>query len=246
MYPKSEIQSLNLRREINSRLRFLKQRMVESAIEHHYWGGTIPELPEGMRQPPEWAKEAAYAAWEQGLGIPFRHISKEGIKQDPRGSVKELIGIYESMLAFVANPRPEEADPEVREAAVKLRRFASKIVAKKLIQYLKKLEANIDRLLPAPTQAELVAIGERYTRGLRSANENDDSFLGIKTTTSKIYYLIWLFWPKLEARSSLTAKDLRDWLSKDFGLHSSDKLAESVHTKLRLSRYKKPGLSKAT
>ena len=172
MHPKSAIQSLNLRREINRRLLFLKRRMAESIVEHHFMHGKISALPEGMKIPPEWALNSARLAWETGLGSPFKDMNPEGIRKDPRGSVKQMIGLYESMLSFVANPMPQENAPEVRDAVDKLRRYSSQIVARKFLTHLKNLEKHLDRLLPPPTPEQLLNIGGRYIEGLHAGQVN--------------------------------------------------------------------------
>ncbi|HTJ78663.1 MAG TPA: hypothetical protein VL357_06670 [Rariglobus sp.] len=56
MYPKKELQQLNLKRELTKRLTFVKQSMLEVMVEFQYVQGNLAELPDFMKRLPDWAK----------------------------------------------------------------------------------------------------------------------------------------------------------------------------------------------
>jgi hypothetical protein len=240
MYPKREIENLNLRRELNRRLQFIKKRLVETVYEFKLAQGKISELPEGMKVPPQWALDAARLAWDYGLGAPFKQLSQEEIKRDPRGCTKEIIGIYESMLAYVVHPsKVEKESDEARSALAEVRSLASKVVAKKTLGQLRKLDARLEAVLPQATPEELVAWGERYTRGAKSVRVEEDAFPLIKSLSGRICYLVWFGWPLLELMPQLRAEDLHKWLGEEFHVFASVKLVEAIYTELHLAAYKK-------
>jgi hypothetical protein len=243
MYPKREIENLNLRRELNRRLQFLKKRLLETVLEFKLAQGKIAELPAGMRVPPAWALDGARLSWDYGLGAAFKHVSEEEIRKDPRGCVKEIIGIYESMLAYVVHPSTiEKENEEARSALAELRSLASKVVAKKTLGQMRKLDARLEVVLPAATPEELVAWGERYTRGAKSMRVEEDEFPLMKSLSGRICYLVWFGWPLLEPMPQLRAEDLHRWLGEEFHVFASQKLVESIYTELHLAAYKKRGV----
>lgn len=111
MHPKDEIQNLNLRREVNRRVLFVKRRMEEMMREHEFAQDKLKELPRPMTMPPQWALDAASRIWEKGLGRPFMGMTKEEIEKDPRGCLHEVIGIYEGMMSYVQTPWTDKKAP---------------------------------------------------------------------------------------------------------------------------------------
>jgi len=54
-----------------------------------------------------------------------------------------------------------------------------------------------------------------------------------------IYYYVWFFWSKLlEMMPSITAKKLKIWLGKDFGIYTSEETVEIVYSNLKLASFK--------
>jgi hypothetical protein len=214
--------------------------MLETSIEHRFVFKKIRSLPRGMKVPPKWAQQAARLAWETGFGAPFKDLTPDQVKKDPRGCLKELIGIYEGLLAYVSNPGIEVPKiPGAAKAVKDVRKFAGSMVQKGYLKYLKALEEATDRILPPPTNKELIECGKRYVRGLGSFMSPDGEFQHGRTATSKIYYLIWFSWPELEMKKELRAEDLRNWLAHQYRLFASQKLVEAIYTKLKLARSKR-------
>ncbi len=242
MHPKDDIQLLNLRREVYERLRFVQQRMTETKIEFHLAQGKIHELPKRMIRPPAWALEAARLAWEKGLGLRFKSMSNDEMYKNPRECLHEICGIYEAIRAFVLNPPRDIAEPKViAEATTKLYKSASRIVAKKVLRHIRKLDTRFERLLPPTTGQQLIEYSGRYKRGVESILTPDGDFKEPASATVEICQVLWLFWPKLEPKPSLTAAFLHKWLGDTVGLYVSIKLVEHIHTELRFaSRNQRP------
>lgn len=236
MYPKKRIQQLNLRRDLNRRLRFVKQRIVETVIEHHFFRGAIPTMPNGLRIPPPWARNAANEAWTRGLGAVFDRITPEEIRRDPRGAVREIRAIHESLMAYISSPKLEAEMREIGDKELaEIREAIWPDIGKSLLQNLKKLDARLDDLLPPATHAQLIEYQGRESRATRAMNLAEDSILGGKTMTANICYIVWFFWPEFEAKQHMTAGDLHTWLKSTLGIFASQKLVEAIFTRLRMS-----------
>lgn len=234
MHPKKGIQQLNLRREINRRLRFIKQRIPQTVFEHYFFHGKLPTLPDGMRTPPTWAREAANLAWIKGLGAQFARLRPEEIKRDPRGAVREVVAIHECLMAYISSPKLEAELAEIGDKElIEIKKAIWPDVGKTLLQHLKKLDSRLDELLPPASHEQLIAYRERELRATRAVHD-DDWILSGETMTVKIAYAVWFFWPEWEAKSRVTAVDLHTWLIKTLGLHTSQKLVEAVFTKIRM------------
>jgi hypothetical protein len=225
---------------LNERLRFVKRRMLETIVEFNYAQGKIKEWPTELAKPPDWAIDASLYCWKSGQGAAFKHVTKEEIRRDPRGALKEITAIFEGLRAYVVNPSHDAKDPlEVRRVVSDLHKHAEGLVAKRVLTQFRKLDARLEKLLPPATASQLVQWGDRYQRGIRAATENPGGVIE-GTATTKIYYLIWFFWPKLIAKPLLTAAVLRQWFIDQVGFTASDKLVEAAHTKLKLaSRHNK-------
>ena len=236
MHPGRDIQRQNLIREMNRRLAFVKKRMLEVMIEFHFIQGRIIELPYPLRMPPDWVLDAARLSWETGFGNAFKNLTKEEIKRDPRGALRELIAVYEAMVAYVGNPRTDpKLPPEANAAGVKLHKFAQKIVAKNMLTQLRKLDSTLEELLPPSTTKQLHDYSTRYDRGLRATVDSSGELFADTSRTSQIYYLVWFFYPYLIKKPALSAAVLTKWLGDEVGFFVSQKSVERVHTKLKLA-----------
>jgi len=236
MYPKKRIQQLNLRRDLNRRLRFVKQRIGETVIEHHFFRGAIPTMPNGLRIPPPWARNAANEGWTRGFGAVFDRITPEEIQRDPRGAVREITAIHESLMAYISSPKLDEEIGEIGDTELaEIKKAIWPDVGKILLQNLKKLDARLDELLPPATHAQLIEYHSRELRATKAVGVGDELIFGGKTMTAKICYIIWFFWPELEAKRQMTAGDLHTWLKTALGIFASQKLVEAIFTRLRMS-----------
>ena len=210
--------------------------MVEVRFEFNFAQGKLAVLPDSVNSPPDWAMVACRQAWKTGMSSPFSNLTAEDIKKVPRGCLRELIGIYEGMRAYVVNPPHDPAMPlEANEAIAKLHSSASQLVAKKLITQLRKLDAKMEALLPAATSQQLIGHGDRYQRGIKSAVGSGAGIFEPQSMTTQIYYLVWCFWPKLVEKKKLSAADLHKWLDDELCLFASIKLVERIHTDLKLA-----------
>jgi len=239
MHPKDSIQSLNLRRELQRRLEFVKRRVSHSPAEFRFATGKSTTLPREQKMPPGWAIEAARSYWTHGIGKAFAHINADSIRGDPSGTTRELIGIYESMLAYVSHPGLSEScdPPEVKAATESLRKMTSRSVTKSLLKHLRALDSRIEELLPPPTVADLAVRGVRYLNGVGALNMSGE-FRETETLTVQTYHAIWFGWPMLKNRTNFRALDLKEWVSGQFGIYASDKLIEKVYKDLGFARYK--------
>jgi hypothetical protein len=236
MHPKKSIQQLNFRREINRRLRFIKRRIPETVVEHHFFQGKLSALPVGMKSPPSWAREAANLFWIKGLGAHFAHITRDEIERDPRGAVREITAIHECLMSYISSPKLDTELSEIGDKElIEIKRALWPDVGALLLQNLKKIDARLDELLEPATHEQLIAYRERELRATRALAPKDDAWgIGNETMTVKIAYAIWFFWPEWDTKSRVTAGDLYSWLEKNLGLHVSLKLVELVFTKIRM------------
>lgn len=236
MYPKKELQQLNLQRELTKRLTFVKQRMLDVMVEFNFVQGKLVELPDFMKRPPDWALDASRLYWETGMSTVFKNLTKEDFENDPRGCLRGLIAIFEGMRSYVVNPRHDPALPvEAHDATDKLHSFASRIVAKKFVTQLRRLDARFEHLLPSATSQQLLDYSDRYQRGIRATVGSNGEIFENHTMTSQIYHIVWFFWPEFVRKPKLSAADLHKWLGDELGLFTSSKLVERIHTKLKLS-----------
>lgn len=244
MHPKKNLHHLNLRRELTRRLRFIKQRIPETVVEYWFFAGKLPALPDGMKSPPSWAREAANLFWLKGLGARFAHITPEEIKRDPRGAVREITAIHECLMAYISSPKLDAELAEIGDQdLVEIKKAMWPDVGRSLLQHLKKLDGRLDELLPPASHEQLIEYRERELKTTRAIKLNEDDWPASETMTVKIAYAVWFFWPEWDAKSRVTAVDLHKWLSKTLGLHTSQKLVEAVFTKIRMRPRNEKGRS---
>lgn len=240
MYPRSEIQKLNHRRLIQVKLRFARKRILETVVEMAYARKTLGELPEGMAVPPSWALQAALLVAERWMR-PFARITPEHIKANPRGVVKELLGLFDAMVASMAHTA-SDLPPELRatEEGRVMKKIANDLAKGAFKQYLLKLEKALDVLLPKPTHQELVEHSKRYHTGLTEYFSPDEELgvRGMETLTSQLYYFIFFFWPRLVTIKRIRAVDVQEFLFAETGMHFSTKLTEKVYRDIRMSEAK--------
>ncbi len=237
MYPKRDLERLNVRRAANARIRFARKRMLETVIELSFARGKCAQLPTPMRVPPEWALNAARLVSERWLA-PLIKITPEEIRSNPRGVVKELLGIFDAMVASMA-ALADELPPAIRRTKEgrTVKEIADELAAGDFRSYLVSLERELGHKLPKPTHRELVEHAQRYERGLTELISPEDEFgvTGMETMTAQLYYLVWFYWPKLVLRKQLRATDLEAFLFQETQLRFSTKLVEKIYRDTRIA-----------
>ncbi len=224
---------------MNRRLLFVQKRMVEVIFEFQFAQGTIAELPKGAMMPPEWALVAAQWIGKNSVKAP----TTAEVLKDPRGALEETIGRYEALLGYVTHEGVDQGDDdEVRRVTKKLQRFTSRLVSRGTLHGLKKFGAALEKILPPIGAKQVIEYNKRKRRGISSVVDEEGEIDVLKTAQSEIYYYVFFFWPKLlEMMPSITAKKLKTWLGKDFGIYTSVETVEIVYSKLKLASFKSAG-----
>lgn len=89
------------------------------------------------------------------------------------------------------------------------------------------------------TAQQLIEHTNRRQKGVTAVLGHDGEYQEPKTTTAKVYHLIWFFGPILITRTKLSASDLQKYLREAVGLSTDIKLIQRVHTALKIaSRFK--------
>lgn len=236
MYPKSDLLKLNRRREAQRRISFARKRLWETVAELQLARGKITSLPREMCMPPEWALRSARLASDRWLA-PTAKLTPEAIRNDPRGALKEIMGLFDAMIACANQlpenlPEEERSKPEIKAIG----HLAAKLAASRFLAHLKRLERALNEKLPTPSHKELVAHARSYERGLTEMFSPDGDVVGSRTLTAQIYYLVWFFWPKLSQRKQLRAVDLQKFFSDEIGQQFGIKLVEAVYRDVGLAR----------
>jgi hypothetical protein len=211
--------------------------MREVSAEFLFAQGMIPALPKGIREPPVWALSAARWVAENCLKPP----TKEDVANDVGGVWMETMGRYEGLLAFVTQAGADGGnDDEARRVLTKLQKFTSKMVPREPLDEAKRLDLEIEKILPPMTAAEIFEFNERRLRGISSVVDSNGELQVLNSDQAEIYYLTWFFWPKIrEMFPTITAAKLRTWLSDNFGLFTSLETVEIVYARLGLAAFKK-------
>jgi hypothetical protein len=115
MYPKSAIKNLNLRRAMQVRMEFARKRLVETVFELPFARKTLASLPRGMEPPPDWALNAACLVSDRWLA-PVTKLTPEAIREDPRGVLQELMGMFEAMVLYLSNVTQDIPEETVKNS----------------------------------------------------------------------------------------------------------------------------------
>ena len=220
------------RSEIESRLRFIKARIRDSVTELSFAKGKIPSLPKHLAMPPPWALAAARKAWETG----FAHLRTLRADEKSRtyGDAAELFGIYRRLVSYVQNPPTKIRDEESNERGlVTLRKSVARHISRKFLKFIARVERKFHSGIQVPTEEQLIEWATRYDKGItRGFLSPEGEVEALRKKQARIYYLIWLFWPKLRYR--FTSPGLHRWLREEHGeTEISDKTVEAVITQLR-------------
>jgi len=237
MHPKSDIKKLNRMRELERRLRFVRKRMKDVATEFLYVNGTLPALPNGIKEPPKWALDAAHWVSVNCLKAP----TANQIEDDVEGVWGETIAKYEGLVAFVTQAGHDEtSNGDVNRVLRRLQKSTLELVDRDTLLAIKELDSDVDSILPALTAKELFELNDRRRRGLASVVNSEGELQVLKSAQAEIYYFIWFFWPIVQKMiPAITAAKLGKWLADEFGIHTSPKTVEIVFSKLRLAAFKK-------
>lgn len=231
MDPKQQMNEEKRRREVQTRLQFVKTRMPETVAELSVAKGRMLSLPKGQIMPPPWALAAARMAWETGFARLAKEIPDDS-KAQTQGDVWELFAIYLRLVSFVQNPPMRtRIEEKQNKGLIVLRKSATKHVAKRFLKYIQKLERKFECKIPVPTLDELVEYESRSHLGSTKFVSPEDELVGLRTTTARIYYLLWFFWPMLVQR--FNAPSIWEWLRTEYGETPSEKLVEAIVTTLR-------------
>jgi len=210
--------------------------MVEMINEFLFVRGKVDALPNDLEMPPEWALSAARWIGEHLT----RTLTTEGITCEPRAALEEAIGRYEALLGYITQVSADEADDDdVKRVTTKLHKFTLGIVDRESLHGLKKLNADLEKVLPPIGVTQVIENNRRNRRGISSVVDQDGELQVLKTAQLEIYYCVWFCWPKLlEMMPSITARKLQKWLSTDFGIFTSEETVEIVYSKLKLASFK--------
>lgn len=223
--------ALNLRREFNRRIRFVKQRMREMPVELRFAQGKLNALPERITLPPEWALASA-RLWAVGFFRPMSElIPREGQKYDPLKLV-EFTGCFHAMVSFVSHPSQALLDEE-KELPVEITDMRLKLAGrleKGFVHFVSRILAKLPRIEGLPSAEQQKVVNERYNRGLGAFRTRPDLIVGCMNSTVTLYHVIWMFWPSL--KEHFTAPYIHSWFKRELGQSTSDKTVEAVVTSI--------------
>lgn len=231
MQPAEEFNRLKLNREIQRRLRYVKARMRDMPIELRYVEGKIPDLPARIPPMPNWAKAAALAA-EKGISKSIAHLQPKAGRPYKAGDLVELLGHMQALVTFMHTPSTEILDHEKElPELTQLRAPLCKQTARFMHRFLAKIAKRTKKKTPLPSIEQLLEANRRFTLGLHSFATPEGDMKAVKSLTTRVHYLIWMF--RSEFVHHFTAPYIHEWLSREAGESPSDKLVEAVVTKLR-------------
>jgi hypothetical protein len=226
-----DLNDLNRRRRIQERLRFIKNRIRDSVAELSFARGKVPALPKGQLMPPAWALAAARISWEKG----FAHLRTLRVDEKDKtlGDAAELFGIYRRLVSYVQNPPVQVRGEEKRDAGlITLRKSAARHVSRRFLNFIERIERKFHSGIQIPTEEQLIEWATRYEKGVTGFFTSDSQVESLRTKEARIYYLLWLFWPKLLHQFSTGS--IHTWLRVEHGeTEISDSTVEAVVTQLR-------------
>jgi hypothetical protein len=241
MYPKSDINKLNRRREYHRRLRFIVRRTEEIPAEYRF-AMDLPRLPHDAeaKMPPAWVLNAI--RWIGTRGLRIKTPTAAEIEKDPRGALKDAISFYEALQSYVSMPLDgREDDAEIRRLNIKFSKSCRDLVSVDFLTLLRGLEMRVDKSLAPPTPKQLHDYNRRREHIASAVVNEDGEYQLLSNTQAESTFLIWFFWQDLSKKlPGLTAQKLQHWLEKEFGLHTSVKTVEIVYTRLKLAALTKP------
>ena len=228
---KNHLSELNRRREINRRTRFVNARMWDMPIELSFAEGRLAKLPSYIVRPPDWALAASRLA-KAAVLKPLAHLKPSEGRKYTRGDLWELVGAMEAIDNYVRYPTVEEREmaqeiPEIAE----LKKPLVKQTEKAVIKFFASLKRRCKVKAQIPDWEEVVEYQKRQQKGQSEFATPDGQLAGLESTSSKLYYVIWMFWPELKGRFS--APEIHDWFRRQLGESTSDKTVEAVVTRIR-------------